>query len=49
MKNRFLVVFLAGLFLVMFVSQGTAQKPKLDLKKIADKIVKVLNSGDPGL
>ena len=47
MKNRFLVLLLAGLFLVMFVSQGTAQKPKLDLKKIADKIVKTVNSGDP--
>jgi len=47
MKNRFLVLLLAGLFLVMFVSQGTAQKPKLDLKKIADKIVKTMNSGDP--
>ena len=47
MKNRFLVLLLTGLFLVMFVSQGTAQKPKLDLKKIADKIVKTMNSGDP--
>jgi len=47
MKNRFLVLLLAGLFLVMFASQGTAQKPKLDLKKIADKIVKTMNSDDP--
>jgi steroid delta-isomerase-like uncharacterized protein len=47
MKNKFLVLLLAGLFLVMFVSQGTAQKQKLDLKKIADNIIKVGSSGDP--
>jgi uncharacterized protein (TIGR02246 family) len=46
MKNRFLVLLLTSLFLVGALTQGCAEKPKLDLKTIADKILKTLNSAD---
>lgn len=47
MKTKFSVLLLAGVLLIMVSSQGYAEKPKLDLKKIADKIVKTMNGGDP--
>ncbi len=47
MKNRFLVLSLASLFLVGALTQGCAEKSKLDLKTIADKILKTLSSADP--
>jgi predicted ester cyclase len=47
MKNKFSVFLLAGVLLVMVSTQGYAEKPKSDLKKIADKIVKAMNGGDP--
>lgn len=47
MKTKFSVLLLAGVLLVMVSTQGYAKKPKLDLKKVADKIVKTINSGDP--
>jgi hypothetical protein len=47
MKAKFSVFLLAGVLLVMVSTQGYAEKAKLDLKKIADKIVKTINSGDP--
>jgi predicted ester cyclase len=47
MKNRFLVLSLAGLFLVGGLTQGCAEKSKLDLKTIADKIIKTFNTADP--
>jgi steroid delta-isomerase-like uncharacterized protein len=47
MKTKFSAVCLAVLFLFMVSTQGCAQKPKLDLKKIADNIIKTLNSADP--
>ena len=47
MKTKFSAVFLAVLFLLVFFSQGYAQEPKLDLKKIADKITITVNSADP--
>jgi uncharacterized protein (TIGR02246 family) len=47
MKTKFSVVCLAVLFLLMVSTQGYAQKPKLDMKKIADKIIKTMQSSDP--
>ena len=47
MKTKFSVVCLAALFLLMVFTQGYAQKPKLDLKKVADKIIKTMQSSDP--
>ncbi len=47
MKTKFFVFLLVGVLLVMVSTQGYAEKPKLDLKKIADKIVKTMNGGDP--
>lgn len=47
MKTKTSVVCLAVLFLIMVFTQGYAQKPELDLKKVADKIIKTMNSSDP--
>ena len=47
MKSKSCVVCLAGVFLFMALTQGYAQKPKLDLKKVADKIIKTMKSSDP--
>jgi predicted ester cyclase len=47
MKTKFSVFLLVGVLLVMVSTQGYAEKTKLDLKKIADKIVKTIRSGDP--
>jgi steroid delta-isomerase-like uncharacterized protein len=46
MKTKVSVSCLAVVFLLALVAQGQAQKPKLDMQKIADKIIKTLNSGD---
>jgi hypothetical protein len=47
MKTKSFVVCLAALFLFMVFTQGFAQNPKLDMKKIADKIIKTMKSSDP--
>lgn len=47
MKSKSCVVCLAVLFLLMVFTQGYAQKPKLDLKKVADKIIMTMKSSDP--
>lgn len=47
MKTKLSVLLLAGVLLGMASSQGYAEKPKPDLKKVADHIVKAMNSGDP--
>ena len=47
MKTKSSAVCLAVLFLLMVFTQGYAQKPKLDLKKVADKIIKTMKSSDP--
>ena len=47
MKNKILVIFLAGVFLIAVAAQGCAEKPELDIKKIAENIMKAMNSGDP--
>jgi uncharacterized protein (TIGR02246 family) len=47
MKIKFSVVCLAALFLLVVSTQGYAQKPKLDMKKVADKIIKTMKSSDP--
>lgn len=47
MKTKSSAVCLAVLFLLMVFAQGYAQKPKLDLKKVADKIIKTVKSSDP--
>ena len=47
MKSKSCVVCLAVLFLLMVFTQGYAQKPKLDLKKVAEKIIMTMKSSDP--
>lgn len=47
MKSKSCVVCLAVVFLLMAFTQGYAQKPKLDLKKVADKIIETMKSSDP--
>ena len=47
MKTKLSAVCLAVLFLLMVFTQGYAQKPKLDLKKVADKIIMTMKSSDP--
>ena len=47
MKTKFSTFLVAGLVLVLLCAQGYAKEPKLDLKKIADRIVKTMNSADP--
>jgi len=47
MNTKFSFFLLAGVLLVMVSTQGYAEKAKLDLKKIADQIVKTMNSADP--
>ncbi len=47
MKTKVFVVCLAVVFLVSLVAFGQAQKPKVDMQKVAEKIVKGTNSGDP--
>jgi len=46
-KSRFLVPVLASLFLVGALTQGCAEKSKLDLKTVADKIIKTFSTSDP--
>lgn len=47
MKTKVSVLCLAMVFLLALAAQGQAQKPKVDLQKVAEKIIKTLNSGDP--
>jgi len=47
MKTKVSVLCLAAVFLLALAAQGQAQKPKLDMQKIADKIIKTINTGDP--
>ena len=47
MKRMSCVVCLAVVFLLMAFTQGYAQGPKLDLKKVADKIIETMKSSDP--
>ena len=47
MKSKFCIVCLAVVFLLMAFTQGYAQKPKSDLKKVADKIIETMKSSDP--
>ena len=47
MKTKVSVLCLAAAFLLMLFAQGCAQKPESDLQKVADKIIKTLNSADP--
>jgi uncharacterized protein (TIGR02246 family) len=47
MKSKSCVVCLPVLFLLMVFTQGYAQNPKLDLKKVADKIIMTMKSSDP--
>ena len=47
MKRKSCGVCLVVLFLLMVFTQVYAQKPKLDLKKIADKIIQTMKSSDP--
>ncbi|MGZ5496625.1 MAG: ester cyclase [Candidatus Aminicenantales bacterium] len=47
MKRNSCVVCLAVVFLLMAFTQGYAQEPKLDLKKVADKIIETMKSSDP--
>ncbi len=47
MKDKIIVIFLAGIFLVAVAAQGYAEEAKLDMKKIAKNIIAAMNSGDP--
>jgi steroid delta-isomerase-like uncharacterized protein len=47
MRTKVFVASLAVVFLVSLIAFGQAPKPNLDMKKVADKIVKTLSSGDP--
>ena len=47
MKAKLLVFLLVSILLVLVSTKGYAEEAKLDLKKIADKIVKTMNGGDP--
>ncbi len=47
MKTKFSILLLAGVLLGMVSARGYAEKPKLDLKKVADNIVRTMNGGDP--
>lgn len=47
MKRKSCVVCLAVVSLLMAFTQGYAQKPKLDLQKVADKIIETMKSSDP--
>lgn len=47
MKTKISVVCLAAVFLFAVFTHGCAKKPALDLEKVADKIIKTLNSDDP--
>jgi len=47
MKTRCSAVCLAVVFVSAVFIQGCAQKPALDLQKVADKIIQAMNSGDP--
>ena len=47
MKSKWFVAGLAMLFLLLVSTQGYAQKPKLDMKKIAEKIIMTMKSADP--
>jgi len=47
MKSKSCVVCLAVVFLLMALAQGYAQEPKLDLEKVADKIIETMKLSDP--
>jgi len=47
MKNKILVILLVGVFLIAVAVQGNAEKPKPDMKKVWENIIKAINSGDP--
>ncbi len=47
MKSKLCVFLLAGVLLVTVSTQGWAEKPKSDLKQVADNIVKAMKSADP--
>ena len=47
MKTKGSIMCLFAVFLLMLFAQGCAKKSTLDLEKIADNIVKTINSGDP--
>ncbi len=47
MRTKVFAACLASVFLLALVAPGQVLKPKVDMQKIADKIVKTINSGDP--
>lgn len=47
MKTKVTILCLAAVFLMALVAQGQAPKPKVDMQKVADKIIKTINSADP--
>jgi len=46
MKTKIFVLLVMCLFLFMSFTQGSAENAKVDMKKVADKILKAMNSGD---
>lgn len=46
MNSKIVVIFLVGTLMLAFAAPGCAQKTELDLYKIAQNILKTMNSGD---
>lgn len=46
MKTKVSVLCLVAVFLLALAAQGQAPKPKVDMQKVAEKIIKTLSSGD---
>ena len=46
MKGKVSVLLLVGLILIFSLAQGYEEKTKVDLKKVADNVMKTVNSGD---
>ena len=46
MRGKVSIFLLAGLILILSFAKGTEEKAKVDLKKVADNVLKAVNSGD---
>jgi len=47
MRGKISILLLVSFVLVFSVAQRSAEKAEIDLKKVADKVVKAYTSGDP--
>ena len=46
MRGKISVFLMVGLILIFSLAQGYEEKAKVDLKKVADNVLKAINSGD---